>query len=68
MKQRVNSLLDYLLCEAKTLTMEQITIFVWEAILEAADTTLVTTEWAMYELAKHQNRQVPFISLILFEI
>ncbi|CAB4296407.1 unnamed protein product [Prunus armeniaca] len=55
--EEVNSFLDYLLCEAKTLTTEQITIFVWEAILEAADTTLVTTEWAMYELAKDQNRQ-----------
>ncbi|PQQ12027.1 ent-kaurene oxidase chloroplastic-like [Prunus yedoensis var. nudiflora] len=52
--EEVNSFLDYLLCEAKTLTMEHITIFVWEAILEAAD-TLVTTECAMYELA--QNRQ-----------
>ncbi|KAH0990385.1 hypothetical protein GBA52_001868 [Prunus armeniaca] len=55
--EEVNSFLDYLLCEAKTLTTEQITIFVWEAILEAADTTLVTTEWAMYELAKDQNLQ-----------
>ncbi|PQM39593.1 ent-kaurene oxidase chloroplastic-like [Prunus yedoensis var. nudiflora] len=55
--EEVNSFLDYLLCEAKTLTMEHITIFVWEAILEAADTTLVTTEWATYELAKDQNRQ-----------
>ncbi|KAI5353969.1 hypothetical protein L3X38_006863 [Prunus dulcis] len=39
--EEINSSLDYLLCEAKTLTMEQITIFVWEAILEVADTTLV---------------------------
>nr|UAK14967.1 cytochrome P450 701A77 [Iberis amara] len=49
--------LNYLMSEAKTLTMEQIAILVWETIIETADTTLVTTEWAIYELAKHQNVQ-----------
>ncbi|XP_050128231.1 ent-kaurene oxidase-like isoform X1 [Malus sylvestris] len=55
--QEVNCFLDYLLCEGKTLTTEQITVSVWESILEAADTTVVTMEWAMYELAKHPKRQ-----------
>jgi ent-kaurene oxidase len=47
-----------LLSEAKTLTNEQITMLVWETIIETSDTTLVTAEWAMYELAKDPNRQV----------
>lgn len=33
-------------------------MLVWETIIEAADTTLVTTEWAIYELAKDPIRQV----------
>ncbi|KAL1212689.1 Ent-kaurene oxidase [Cardamine amara subsp. amara] len=49
--------LNFLMAEAKTLTMEQIAILVWETIIETSDTTLVTTEWAIYELAKHQNVQ-----------
>jgi ent-kaurene oxidase len=32
-------------------------MLVWEAIIEAADTTSVTTEWAMYEVARDPNRQ-----------
>jgi ent-kaurene oxidase len=57
LKQELNCYLDYLLSEAKTLTNEQISMLVWEVILEAADTTLVATEWAMYELAKDPNQQ-----------
>uniref|UniRef100_A0A1J3EEP3 ent-kaurene monooxygenase n=1 Tax=Noccaea caerulescens TaxID=107243 RepID=A0A1J3EEP3_NOCCA len=49
--------LNFLMTEAKTLTMEQIAILVWETIIETADTTLVTAEWAIYELAKHQHVQ-----------
>ncbi|CAN8252316.1 unnamed protein product [Cochlearia groenlandica] len=49
--------LNFLMSEAKTLTMEQISILVWETIIETSDTTLVTTEWAIYELAKHQSEQ-----------
>ncbi|PNT75727.1 hypothetical protein BRADI_1g37547v3 [Brachypodium distachyon] len=48
--------LDFLLAE-NTLTDEQLAMLVWEAIIEAADTTLVTTEWAMYELAKNPEKQ-----------
>ncbi|KAK3133967.1 hypothetical protein QOZ80_6AG0543370 [Eleusine coracana subsp. coracana] len=50
------SYLDFLLAE-NTLTDEQLLMLVWEAVIEAADTTLVTTEWAMYELAKHPKKQ-----------
>ncbi|KAL6603907.1 hypothetical protein ACP70R_044268 [Stipagrostis hirtigluma subsp. patula] len=50
------SYLDFLLAE-NTLTDEQLTMLVWESVIEAADTTLVTTEWAMYELAKHPEKQ-----------
>uniref|UniRef100_A0A2P2IWT0 ent-kaurene monooxygenase n=1 Tax=Rhizophora mucronata TaxID=61149 RepID=A0A2P2IWT0_RHIMU len=51
--QELNCYLDYLLSEGKTLTEAQISMLIWEAVIEAADTTLVTTEWAMYELAKN---------------
>ncbi|KAJ7958100.1 Cytochrome P450 [Quillaja saponaria] len=48
---------DYLLSEAKELTEEQISMLLWEIIIEIPDTTVVTAEWAMFELAKDQNRQ-----------
>ncbi|KAK2969389.1 hypothetical protein RJ640_020332 [Escallonia rubra] len=56
--EEINCYLDYLLTEAKTLSHNEITMLLWEAIIETSDTTLVTTEWAMYELAKDQKRQV----------
>ncbi|KAH1057853.1 hypothetical protein J1N35_035918 [Gossypium stocksii] len=55
--EEVNCYLDYLLSEAKTLTMDQLAMLLWETIIETADTTLVTTEWAMYQLAKDMIRQ-----------
>ncbi|KAL4332471.1 hypothetical protein GQ457_07G025850 [Hibiscus cannabinus] len=55
--EEVNCYLDYLLSEAKTLTKEQLAMWLWETIIETADTTLVTTEWAMYQLAKDPTRQ-----------
>ncbi|KAJ1429214.1 Cytochrome P450 [Sesbania bispinosa] len=39
--------IDYLLSEAKELTEEQVSMLLWESIIESSDTTLVTTEWAM---------------------
>ncbi|KAK3025210.1 hypothetical protein RJ639_044558, partial [Escallonia herrerae] len=56
--EEINCYLDYLLTEAKTLSHNEITMLLWEAIIETSDTTLVTTEWAMFELAKDQKRQV----------
>jgi ent-kaurene oxidase len=57
MQSRVSySYLDFLLAQ-DTLTDEVLTMLVWEAILELTDTTSVTTEWAMYELAKHPKKQ-----------
>jgi ent-kaurene oxidase len=53
------SYVDFLLAE-NTLTDEQLLMLVWEAVIEAADTTLVTTEWAMYEIAKHPEKQVKY--------
>lgn len=32
-------------------------MLLWETIIETSDTTLVVTEWAMYELAKDPKRQ-----------
>lgn len=54
----MNCYVDYLVSEAKELSEEQICMLIWETIIETSDTTLVTTEWAMYELAKDRNRQV----------
>ena len=51
------SYLDFLLAK-NTLTDDQLIMLVLESIIEAADTTLVTTEWVMYELAKHPEKQV----------
>lgn len=55
--EEIDCYLDFLLSEAKTLTEEQLTMLVWEAIIEASDTTLVTTEWTMYQLAKNPKCQ-----------
>ncbi|XAR64081.1 Ent-kaurene oxidase [Bertholletia excelsa] len=55
--KELNCYLDYLLSEAKTLTEKQIGMLLWEVIIEASDTTLVATEWAMYELAKNPSIQ-----------
>ncbi|KAI5070436.1 hypothetical protein GOP47_0014779 [Adiantum capillus-veneris] len=54
--------LDILLTEATHLTETQLVMSAWEPIIESADTTLVTIEWAMYELAKH-----PMVQERLFE-
>ncbi|CAJ1954955.1 unnamed protein product [Sphenostylis stenocarpa] len=55
--KEVNCFLDYLVSEAKELSEDQIYMLIWETIVETSDTTLVTTEWAMYELAKDKTRQ-----------
>ncbi|KAL7175532.1 hypothetical protein ACSBR2_029184 [Camellia fascicularis] len=55
--EEVNSYLNYLLAEAKTLSEKQVAMLLWEVIIETSDTTLVTTEWAMYELGKNPNLQ-----------
>ncbi|KAL0392022.1 UNVERIFIED_CONTAM: Ent-kaurene oxidase, chloroplastic [Sesamum radiatum] len=55
--EEVDCYLDYLISEAKTLSEQQVLMLLWEAIIESSDTTLVTTEWAMYELAKDHKRQ-----------
>lgn len=55
--EEADSYIDYLLSEAKTLTAKQMRMLVWETIIETADTTLISTEWAMYELAKNPERQ-----------
>ncbi|CAN0922164.1 Ent-kaurene oxidase [Linum grandiflorum] len=48
---------DHLMSEAKTLTDDQIKMLIWEQLVESADTVLVVTEWAMYELAKNPKCQ-----------
>ncbi|XP_019429797.1 PREDICTED: ent-kaurene oxidase, chloroplastic-like isoform X2 [Lupinus angustifolius] len=55
--KELNSYIAYLLSEAKELTDEQLCMLLWEVIIETSDTTLVTTEWAMYELSKDKIRQ-----------
>nr|AAG41776.1 ent-kaurene oxidase [Cucurbita maxima] len=53
----LNCYSEFLLSEAKSLTEEQISMLLWEIIIETSDTTLVVTEWAMYELAQNPKRQ-----------
>ncbi|KAJ6812870.1 ent-kaurene oxidase 2 [Iris pallida] len=55
--EKINCYLDYLVSEESTLTEEQLIALVWESIIETSDTTLVTSEWAMYELAKNPKFQ-----------
>ncbi|PWA93118.1 ent-kaurene oxidase-like 5 [Artemisia annua] len=55
--QRLNSYIDYLLLEVEPLTKKQLLMSVWESINEASDTTMITTEWAMYELAKNPKQE-----------
>ncbi|CAL1396190.1 unnamed protein product [Linum trigynum] len=62
-KQRIASgevidcYIDYLLAEGKNLTDLQVSMLIWETIIETSDTTLVSTEWAMFELAKNPDIQ-----------
>lgn len=55
--ENLNSYIDYLLSDAQPLTDLQLLMSLWEPIIETADTTMVTTEWAMYELAKNPEKQ-----------
>nr|WHO15132.1 cytochrome P450 18 [Alpinia oxyphylla] len=55
-KEEISCYLDFLLSQG-TLTDEEIISLVWEAVIESSDTTLVTTEWAMFELSKNPNKQ-----------
>nr|XP_043617376.1 ent-kaurene oxidase-like [Erigeron canadensis] len=55
--ENLNTYIDYLLSEAQPLTEKQLLMSLWEPIIETSDTTMVTTEWAMYELAKNPQRQ-----------
>ncbi|XP_076893202.1 ent-kaurene oxidase-like [Bidens hawaiensis] len=55
--EKLNSYIDYLLSEAQTLTEKQLLMSLWEPIIESSDTTMVTSEWAMYELAKNPDIQ-----------
>ncbi|KAK1407512.1 hypothetical protein QVD17_39128 [Tagetes erecta] len=55
--EKMNSYIDYLLSEAQTLNDHQLLMSLWEPIIESSDTTMVTTEWAMYELAKNPKIQ-----------
>lgn len=64
----MNCYIDYLLSEAKALNDEQIRMLLWETIIETSDTTLVTTEWAMYELSKNPKQQVLFSIYIFLQL
>lgn len=48
---------DILMRDATHLTEKQLMMSLWEPIIESSDTTLVTSEWAMYELAKNPECQ-----------
>ncbi|KAL9665729.1 hypothetical protein QQ045_000049 [Rhodiola kirilowii] len=55
--KELNCFLDYLLLKAQDLTEDEVANLIWEPIIEISDTTAVTTEWAMYELAKNPSLQ-----------
>ncbi|KAI0508024.1 hypothetical protein KFK09_014158 [Dendrobium nobile] len=55
--EEISCYLDYLLSEETTLTEDQLIALIWEAIVESSDTTMVVTEWAMYEIAKNPTKQ-----------
>lgn len=59
--------LGYLDSEGKMLSEKQIEMLLWEVIIETSDTTMVATEWAMYELAKDLKRQVG-TSICVFKV
>lgn len=56
-KKEIECHLDMLLSEENTLTEPQIAMLLWEPIIESSDTTLVATEWALFQLAKDPERQ-----------
>ncbi|XP_054799717.1 ent-kaurene oxidase-like isoform X2 [Prosopis cineraria] len=43
--------------QKKRIASGTILMLLWETIVETSDTTLVTSEWAMYELARDKSRQ-----------
>lgn len=57
--KEMNSYLDFLLSEADTMTITetQLAMLLWEPIIESSDTTLISTEWALFELSKQPERQ-----------
>jgi hypothetical protein len=56
---------DFLLAES-TLTDEELIVLAWENILGGTDTTTMTTEWAMFELAKNPEIQACSPSVVSF--
>ena len=58
----MNSYLDFLLSEVNTMTENQLAMLLWEPIIESSDTTLISTEWALFELAKDPARQVALMT------
>lgn len=55
--QKIDCYLDFLLEEEKTWTEEQIATLIWESIAESADTTVIATEWALYEIVNNPRCQ-----------
>ncbi|WOH05971.1 hypothetical protein DCAR_0625394 [Daucus carota subsp. sativus] len=49
--------LNYLESEEKSLSEKQIQLLLWEVLVATSDTPVVTTEWALYELANDPKRQ-----------
>ncbi|GAB2219050.1 hypothetical protein Drorol1_Dr00006677 [Drosera rotundifolia] len=56
-KEHKKQIDDKIFKEDKTLTASQLAMLVWEPIVESPDTTLVTTKWDMFEIAKDPERQ-----------
>ncbi|KZV33806.1 ent-kaurene oxidase, chloroplastic-like [Dorcoceras hygrometricum] len=54
--EAVDCYFDYLLSQSTSLS-EQLLMLLWEDLIGTSDTTLVATEWAMYELCRSPDRQ-----------
>ncbi|KAL5732134.1 hypothetical protein ACHQM5_004787 [Ranunculus cassubicifolius] len=53
----LDSFTDFLLSKPQQFTEEEMHMLVWEPIIGTSNTTVVTTEWAIYELAKNKDCQ-----------
>lgn len=58
LEQQPDCYLDTLLVQAPQLSEKHLEMLTWEPVIESADTSLVTLEWAMYEVTKSQLVQV----------
>ncbi|KAK3025461.1 hypothetical protein RJ639_041347 [Escallonia herrerae] len=50
--------LDFMLFKAKTLSQKHLAMLLWELTIQVEDNTMITVEWAMYELTKNTKSKI----------